>query len=116
MLQYSPEELRIPGPAAFAFVESLELLEPSKLPEDSRECPICVQPYRLVSEQMQNNRTCVAVRLPCKHVVGKWCLLKWVNPFDDVNNNQCPYVGGNLLPNHPPSPSHHISNLLAKSC
>jgi len=86
----SGEEIRIPEPAAFAFITSLQPLEPSELPAESGECQICVQAYRPLSDQAINIKICVAVRLPCNHIFGKWCILKWINPFDELNNNSCP--------------------------
>ncbi len=69
------------------FVGSLNVLPPSDLTEDNKNCHICLEPFQKVWNAEQ------PVRLPCTHVVGKDCLLKWLQSSPtNMNNNTCPIV------------------------
>ena len=69
------------------FVGSLAVLSPSDLTEDNKNCHICLEPFEKVWNGEQ------PVRLPCTHVVGKDCLLKWLQSSPtNMNNNTCPIV------------------------
>ena len=81
--------------AAQRFLEALPVLSPSSLPEDSQDCPICFERYqnRPHSEK--------AVNLPCNHVVGRDCLLKWLtSSASNLNNNTCPMCRTVLFERH----------------
>ena len=77
------------------FLESLPVLSPSNLTEDSQDCPICFERY----EHRQHSEK--AVNLPCNHVVGKDCLLKWLTSSAlNLNNNTCPMCRTVLFERH----------------
>ena len=63
------------------FVDSLPVLALSDLPERDQDCHICVEPYTRDAEE--------PVRLPCKHILGRDCLLQWLTSTN-LNNNTCP--------------------------
>ena len=72
---------------AETFLKSLKPLSIMDVPENNRDCPICLEPY-------QNSRHGEPpVRLPCRHVIGNDCLQRWVrSDSHNHNNNACPYV------------------------
>ncbi|CAD6574600.1 MAG: hypothetical protein ASARMPREDX12_006835 [Alectoria sarmentosa] len=81
--------------AAQRFLESLPVLSPSNLPGDSQDCPICFERYH--NRQHGEN----AVNLPCNHVLGKGCLLKWLTSSAlNLNNNTCPMCRTVLFERH----------------
>ena len=77
------------------FLNSLPVLSLTDLVEGDN-CPICV-------EQFQNAEDAEKpVRLPCRHIMGKDCLLKWMNS-SARNNNLCPICRGVLFERRRPS-------------
>ena len=74
------------------FLQSLPLLSLTDLPKDNQECPICLEQYHT----SQDNED--PVRLPCDHVVGKDCLLKWMDSCAlNANKRTCPICRAMLL-------------------
>ena len=70
---------------AETFLQSLPPLSLTDLPHDTKDCPICMEPYLAA----QHNES--PVRLPCTHVMGKDCLQSWLNSSTlNRNNNTCP--------------------------
>jgi hypothetical protein len=88
------DEIAIPVPAPLAFIVRLPKVDPSELPEDRRDCGICLQPLHSASESKdspQDLKLEVAVKLPCGHdCLGIRCLWEWFTPFRGRNNNTCP--------------------------
>lgn len=79
---------RFPGASntrAEKFLKSLPTLSFSDLSEGDQDCPICIETYN-------NDRHSESpVRLPCKHIMGKDCLLNWLkSSVLNAKNNTCP--------------------------
>ena len=75
----------MPTSRAETFVDTLPILILDLLPEDHRNCPVCLERYSQQSEQ--------PIRVPCGHIIGKNCLLTWLQsaPRNANNNtNKCP--------------------------
>ena len=71
------------------FLESLPIISPTDLPEDCKDCPVCVDIY-------QNDDA--PVRLSCNHIMGKDCLSKWLkSSAKNANNRRCPMCRAVLL-------------------
>ena len=74
-----------PHVKAEVFTKSLPVLSLKDLPKDSQECPICMEPYQDFPKKENS------VRLPCSHVIGKDCLLRWLKTCAlNSTNNTCP--------------------------
>lgn len=70
---------------AETFLRSLPLVLAVDLPDNNRDCPICMEEY-VTSEHYEP-----PVRLPCDHVFGKDCLRSWLqSSVLNRNNNTCP--------------------------
>ncbi|KAL2037939.1 hypothetical protein N7G274_009414 [Stereocaulon virgatum] len=88
------DEISIPVPTPLAFIVRLPKVDPSELPEDRRDCGICLQPLHSAHESKyspEDLKLEVAVKLPCGHdCLGIRCLWEWFTPFGGLNNNTCP--------------------------
>lgn len=52
--------------------------------QDNLDCNICWDPF--FSGEVQE----IPIRLPCRHIFGNNCILKWFKPLSLVPNNACP--------------------------
>lgn len=93
----SQEQARLPEPAGVTFIMSLRLLSPTSVPLADRTCGICTQPYRDMADQ---GDACVATRLPCNHIFGSRCTIRWMNPTKG-DKNSCPYCRREFFPRFP---------------
>lgn len=81
-----------PESRAETFLQSLLVLPLTDLPEGNLDCPICMEPYSIIQHSER------PLRLPCSHVIGKDCLLEWLNSsILNANNNTCPICRTVLL-------------------
>lgn len=71
--------------ASLEFLESLQIVQISDLPEHFTTCPICKEAF----ENTEHSE--VPVRLPCRHIFGKLCISKW------ISNKTCPLCRAVLL-------------------
>lgn len=82
-------------PPAIAFVNGLISLEMDDLDDGDQTCAICLQRYR------EGESSEMPVELPCKHVVGRECLLTWfTDPGDNVaheHGGSCPVCRKNYI-------------------
>lgn len=62
----------------------------SSIPHDKLDCPVCMQPYVELKAADKDNKVEVAIRLPCKHLIGDSCLYRWISPFTHQYKNTCP--------------------------
>ena len=56
------------------FLRDLELVDPLSLDDSDHNCSICLVDYPPASEDPEVE---FPVRLPCGHVFGSHCLVKW---------------------------------------
>lgn len=91
----------VPTSAALAFIMTCPYIDVPALPEDERICPICKDPYHHLSDRVKDDKLQVAQRLPCRHYLCNHCLYKWLDPFDESNNNTCPFDRRVLFPKLP---------------
>ena len=94
-------QISVPTPASLAFIMTCPYIDIPALPEDERICPICKDPYHPLSDRVTDENLKVAQQLPCKHYLCNHCLYKWLDPFDQSNNNTCPYDRSVLFPKFP---------------
>ena len=88
---------RIPTTRIETFLNSLPAVSLTDLPEGSQDCPICVEPFQ------DTRGTEMPVQLPCKHIIGKNCLRKWLNSSVlNLKNNTCPFCRAVLLDQYRP--------------
>ena len=89
-----------PRSRAETFLGSLPVLSLAELPEDHEICPVCIEPYRQPGE--------IPVLLSCGHVMGKDCLLEWLQspPYN------CPMCRAVLF-EHEVAPPHSGDNIVA---
>lgn len=79
------------------FLESLPVVKPEDLPENSQTCHICKELYNSPDpEEVEKAES--AVRLPCSHIMGSECLAKW---FD--GHNSCPLCRAILFSQNTPN-------------
>lgn len=91
-------QIFIPTPASLAFMMACPYIDVPALPEDERICSICKDPYHHLSERARDENLNFAQQLPCRHHLCNHCLYKWLDPFDQANNNTCPYDRRVLFP------------------
>ena len=95
-MNHAPEEA--PNTQIKTFVESLPVVPLTDLTEDERDCPICRD--RSYSSQDGEH----PARLACNHVVGKDCLLVWLEvslPKFFSMHHHCPICRAVLMePDH----------------
>lgn len=71
--------------ASTGAIADLKLVRIKDLPEDERCCNICMEPYveeRYPCDQPKKEN---AMKMPCGHVFGSYCLKHWLQ-----SNNTCP--------------------------
>lgn len=95
--------LSAPTSASLAFIMTCPYIDVADLPEDERNCPICPDPYHRLSDRARDLDLKVAQRLPCGHYLCNHCLFKWLDPFEQSNNNTCPFDRRVLFPKFPHS-------------
>ena len=66
------------------FLNSLPILPLADLPEGNQNCHICIEPFQEAPDSEK------AVRLPCRHILGKNCLEKWLK--SSVLSNTVSYL------------------------
>ncbi|KAL9138225.1 MAG: hypothetical protein Q9175_000551 [Cornicularia normoerica] len=93
-----PARLSIPTSAALAFIMSYPYIDIADLAEDERICPICKDPYHHLSDRTKDRKVKVAQRMPCGHYLCDHCICKWLSPFEQSNNNTCPFDRRVLFP------------------
>ena len=91
----------VPTPASLAFMMTCPYIDVPALPEDERICHVCKDPYHYLNDRVQDENLKVAQRLPCRHYLCNHCLYQWLDPFDQSNNNTCPYDRRVLFPKLP---------------
>ncbi|KAL6719978.1 hypothetical protein ACLMJK_001899 [Lecanora helva] len=83
-----PIDFEAHAPNVLGFVNDLISLELDELLDDERRCPICREIYG------QGEHEEMPLELPCKHVVGENCQLRWfsnVSSLTDENDQSvCP--------------------------
>lgn len=57
---------------------------PADLKDDELSCIICQQPFLTIADPE------TPLRLPCGHVCGSNCIMKWLNPLSPDAHNTCP--------------------------
>ncbi|KAF6217989.1 hypothetical protein HO133_006401 [Letharia lupina] len=77
--------------AAFEFLRHLPLISVSTLPENTRACDICLEPY------MSGEDPEKPTKLPCQHVLGRKCIGKWILPRETRPNTTCPVCRSELF-------------------
>ncbi|KAL9133830.1 MAG: hypothetical protein Q9175_004987 [Cornicularia normoerica] len=77
---------------AETFIKSLPVVSHTDLSQDTQDCPICIEQYY----SLQHSES--PVRLPCSHIMGKECLLRWLkSSASNTTNNSCPICRAVLL-------------------
>ena len=107
-VRHSPQYYR---DRAATFVDSLPIVTRADLPEDRRECGICLQPY------LSCRNWEVPVRLPCnpKHIFGKECLTTWLaSTLSDNRRNACPLCRKALFQQDVTSYEDEIADMLER--
>ena len=79
------------SPAA-AFLESLPIVKPEHLRDDSGICHICKEPFNYSDAGFAGNSE-LPVKLPCNHIMGSACLATWFH-----SSNSCPMCRATLFP------------------
>ncbi|MCJ1450230.1 hypothetical protein MMC28_000559 [Mycoblastus sanguinarius] len=83
------------------FLDSLPDICKCDLPEEDRQCAVCLQEYCCLYEYLTgplNEGTSErAVRLPCNHVIGFDCIVEWLSPYKEAKNT-CPYCRSEFFP------------------
>ena len=77
------------------FLNSLPILPLTDLPEGDKNCHVCIEPFQEAPDAEK------AVRLPCRHILGKSCLEKWLK--SSVLSNTCPMCRAVLFERYRPS-------------
>ena len=94
-----PRPAPIKSPAAIDFLSTLPLVNLAQLPENHRDCEICFEGFSSIREQSENIALECAASLPCGHIIGRFCLARWVHPCK--NDNTCPFCRRKLFENIP---------------
>jgi len=92
-----PQPDPVPPPAALAFVARLPLIDLADLPKNRQDCEICGEKFHSLQENWKDPRDECAARLPCGQLIGRYCLAAWIDPYDERNNNTCPYCRRELF-------------------
>lgn len=92
---------------AAEFLRQLFQIENIVLSDDSR-CCICLADYGLLCTETGVIEC--EIRLPCNHVVGSFCVAKWLSPTQ-LGHNSCPLCRREFFPAQPrPYLEHGIMN------
>ena len=75
----------------YSFIRTLTVVKLDGLDNDDERCGICFEDYSACGSD-------IAVRLPCSHVLGRACLIQWLNPFGNAAKAQCPLCRRELYP------------------
>ena len=73
---------------AATFLESLPIVKPEDLPENSQTCHICHEDF----DDPDAEEAELPVKLPCNHIMGSECLARWCNA-----HNSCPMCRATLF-------------------
>ena len=74
------------------FLESLPIVKPEHLRDDSDICHICKEPFNDSDSGFAGNSE-LPVQLPCNHIMGSACLATWFH-----SSNSCPMCRATLFP------------------
>lgn len=100
-----PVETNIPTlqPRVTKFVSGLPNPETANLRDEQKSCHICMEPFTggLLQE--------LPVLLPCGHIFGKDCMIKWLSSDGDRSPRNCPMCRAKLFPQSPSSNSEYWS-------
>lgn len=89
-----PIDTTIPTPhsAVTKFVSDLPILDTASLRDEQKTCHICMESF--TSEFVQD----LPILLPCGHIFGKNCVVKWLTSDGDKSPRSCPMCRAELLP------------------
>ena len=94
-----------PNTKAETLLKSLPVLSLTDLPKDNQECPICLESYHDSPPEKP-------VHLPCSHVIGKDCLLRWLKTCAlNAKNNTCPICRAILFDRDTTSPEEWVQRI-----
>ena len=71
------------------FIYSLPVINVKLLPEDEQSCSLCEEVY---FPMWKINGEETAIILPCGHIIGHFCIRKWLSPYEG-NQSSCPILG-----------------------
>ncbi|KAF8456259.1 hypothetical protein BGX38DRAFT_1139982 [Terfezia claveryi] len=71
--------------ASASAIADLQVLRLADLPEEDRSCNICMEQYVEEKYPCDKPKKENAMRMPCGHVFGSYCLKQWLQ-----NHNTCP--------------------------
>ena len=94
-------------PNAAKYLSELQPIAVKDLPQDSRICAICKEPYN--SDKYPEQACKVG---PCGHVLGRTCLSTWVMPAGSRPNKTCPLCRAALFEDDTPDPSEDFDDFL----
>ena len=82
-----------PPPKSFVFIANLPTVAIADLPDEEQRCSISLESY--IKQEDEDKKLEVPTRLPCGHVIGKYCLRKWVFPYG--TGERCPICRADCL-------------------
>ena len=94
-------------PNAAKYLSELQPIAVNDLPQDSRICAICKEPYNSDKDPEQACKVG-----PCGHVLGRTCLSTWVMPAGSRPNKTCPLCRAALFEDDTPDPSEDFDDFL----
>ncbi|KAK0511123.1 hypothetical protein JMJ35_006675 [Cladonia borealis] len=94
-------------PNAAKYLSELQPIAANDLPQDSRICAICKEPYNSDKDPEQACKVG-----PCGHVLGRTCLSTWVMPAGSRPNKTCPLCRAALFEDDTPDPSEDFDDFL----
>ena len=92
---------------AAKYLSELQPIAVDDLPQDSRICAICKEPY---NSDTNPEQACNVGH--CGHVLGQTCLSKWVMPAGSRPNKTCPLCRAALFEDDTPDPSRDFDDFL----
>lgn len=81
-------------------LDKLVPLKPEELNDDDLTCNICQQPFMTTADPE------MPLKLPCGHICGSGCILKWIDPLSQDAHNTCPICRKPVL--QPTGPSSEL--------
>ena len=95
------------APNAAKYLSELQPIAVNDLPQDSRICAICKEPY---NSDTNPEQACKVGH--CGHVLGQTCLSTWVMPAGSWPNKTCPLCRAVLFEDDTPDPSRDFDDFL----
>lgn len=80
----------IPPALVVTFLQTLPLVDPADLEDESRDCPVCREPFSPTSDRDHPDGPKL---LPCNYVIGSACIEEWVSR----GHNSCPLCRAPVL-------------------